>query len=283
MKRLTYIFILILLAGCSPVPISILQHPPTNEQAPQGYKLYKDYSFNTEADRPPTIELDVCEVWGINHVCRKDGGMYNDDGTLKPADDPWNYCEWNPDQVRWVDGGYLNLVTDLNKQPNSTDVVSGQIATIETFMPPVYVAVRMRVAPKGNTYWTSFLSYSPNGWLPENDYMEFECETSKSFTSTIHRSTTIKGKSHQRFNFPVDLSEDFHIYACELWPHKYRIYLDNVMTGEFEMEGLNAEPIYFLVGNGIYQGCDTTLINDANKKLMFPQTVTVDYLRIYKP
>lgn len=283
MKRIFYFLIFILLIGCSPVPIHVLQNPPLTEVAPGGYTLYKSYDFTNEVDKPPTSELETMEVWGVDHVSRKDGGMWNPDGTPVPPNDPRNFCEWNPNQVMWVVGGYLNLVTDLNRDPQGTPVVAGLIATKESFLPPVYVAARVRVAPDGGTYWTSFVSYSPSGWLPENDYFEFECSDSRSFTSTIHRAVDPKGKIHQKFRFPVDLSTAFHIYACELWPDKYRIYLDNVLIGEFEAKDLNIEPVYFLIGNAIFQGCDPDLISPENRKKMFPMAATVDYIRIYRP
>jgi len=60
-------------------------------------------------------------------------------------------------------------------------------------------------------------------------------------------------------------------------------YLDNTAIWTYKKVGLNTEPVYFLVGNGIFQGCDPDLISPENKKILFPMSAYVDYLRIYKP
>jgi len=279
------IWLALLLCGCSPVPINVLRSPPTNEVPPQGYKLYKSYDFANEIDRPPTGELDVCEVWGVDHISRKDGGMWNPDGTQVPANDPRNFCEWNPDQVKWIEGGYLALVTDLNDKVDGTPVVSGLIATITSYMPPVYIAVRMKVPADGGTYWPAFLSYSPSGWLPERDFQEFECSNSKSFTSSIHDMVNGEHKmtATKKFKFPVDLSESFHLYSAKVEKNRITIYLDNIELWDYYKEGLNIESSYYLVGNAIFQGCDPDLISPEKKKELFPKTMIVDWIKIYKP
>jgi len=283
MRNILFI-LLILLVGCSPVPINILTNPPTNDKPPTGFIISDRYEFEKPTDKPPTKDLDVCAVWGVNHVHRRAGGMYNPDGSVVPANDPRNYFESNPEQAKWVNGT-IALVTDLNKHPESCGVVGSSIATIKNYDAPVFVSARMKVAPRGGTYWTALVSYSPNGWEPENDYQEFECEDSKAFTSSIHRKVDGGHRmTHtKKFTFPVDLSDKFHIYSALVLPNSMTIYLDNVAIWTINEVGLNVEPIYFMIENQIYSNCDTTLINDSNKAIMFPTSAYVDWIRIYKP
>jgi hypothetical protein len=286
MKRLLFIIIPVLLAGCSPVPFSILKDPPTNELPPEGYVKVASHEFTLESDRPPTDSVNTCQVWGVNHIHRLNGGMYNPDGTVVPPDDPRNYCEWNPDQVQWNEWGGLSLVTDLNPGEGKTPIVSGCIATLTNYDPPVYVAARIKVAPDGGTYWTSLVSFSPNGWQPENDIAEFESSDSKAYTVSMHRLNPDGSNNMiatKKFRFHYDLSDDFHVYAADIQVDRIIIYMDNVKIWEYSEPGLNDEPIYFVVGNGIFQNADPDLMTPEEKKRLFPMAAHVDYLRIYQP
>jgi len=286
MKKLIYILIAVLVVGCSPIPVYLLQRPPISEIAPEGYVKVASHEFTLESDRPPTDSVNTCAVWGVNHIHRCNGGMYNPDGSLVPADDPRNYCEWNPNQVQWSDWGGLSLVTDLNPGEGKTPFVSGFIATTKNYNPPVYVVARMKVAPEGGIYWTSLVSYSPNGWQPENDIAEFECKNSRAYTVSLHRLQPDGSDAMvatKKFRFPLDLSDDFHLYAADILVDRIVIYLDNVKIWEYEEPGLNNEPIYFSVGNGIYQNADPDLMSPEMKKEMFPMAAYVDYLRVYQP
>ena len=270
--------------SCSKVPVNVLKNPPVNDRAPEGYVNIKSYDFENETDLPPNDELETMEVWGIDHICRKSGGMYDADGNYVLANDPRNYIEWNQEQVQWVNG-FLALITDLNADPDGTPVVSGKVATITSYDPPVFVSARVRVAPEGRTFWTAGVSYSPNGWLPETDFFEFEGKTSKAYTTSVHRK--VNGKhvmiGTKKYKFPVDLSENFHIYAMLMERDQLTFYLDNVVLWTFKKEHVNSEPVYFLVENAIFNDCDPDLISAEKKEKLFPKTVYVDYLRIYAP
>ena len=87
----------------------------------------------------------------------------------------------------------------------------------------------------------------------------------------------------KKFRFPFDLSEKFHLYSADIQVDRIVIYMDNVKIWEYAEPGLNNEPIYFSVGNGIYQNADPDFISPEDKKKMFPMAAHVDYLRIYQP
>ena len=64
MKKFIFILIAILLAGCSPVPISVLKDPPIREVAPERYIKVASHEFTLESDKPPTDSVNTCLVWG---------------------------------------------------------------------------------------------------------------------------------------------------------------------------------------------------------------------------
>ena len=283
-RKLTYILVTILLAGCSPVPIHVLQKPPLNEVAPVGYIKVASHEFNSPQTLPnDSINTSAC--WGIDGVMRVDGGMWDKEGHLVPPDDPKNYCEYNPQQVQWGAWGGVALVTDTNTK-GKPDFVGGFIATKTNYMPPVYVAARIKVAPDGGRYWTSLVSYSPNGWQPENDIAEFESYDSKQYTASLHRLAPDGSDdmiATAKFKYPVDLSDDFHIYSADIQVNKIIIYLDNVKIWEYESPGLNDELIYFTIGSGIFKQANKRLIKQEILEQMVPRAAYVDWMRIYKP
>jgi len=67
------------------VPVKMLKNPPVNDKPPEGYINVKSYEFEHETDRPPTSELETMEVWGVNHISRKNGGMWDENGNPVPA------------------------------------------------------------------------------------------------------------------------------------------------------------------------------------------------------
>jgi beta-glucanase (GH16 family) len=279
------ILLVISLSACSPVSINILQNPPKNEIAPVGYTIFRSWDFNNETDKPPTNELETCEHWGINHISRKDGGMWNLDGSIVPANDPRNYCEWNPNQVQWVNG-YMILTTALNPGEKNTPVKSGIITTIEEFSPPIFISVRMKVAPKGATYWNAGVAYSQHSWPPEIDFFEFDKSDSKSYSTTIHKLTETGNHEivvSKNYKFPIDLSKDFHIYSMNWTVEKVIFYLDNIKIWEYSGIDIPNEPLYFVIGNGIWQSCNPKLISPELLSLYFPQNAYIDYIKIYKP
>lgn len=251
--------------------------------APAGFALIRSWEFQKTVDVPPTDELDTCEHWGWNHTCRKDGGMWNPDGSVVPPTDPRNYIEWNQRQVK-LENGHLALVTDLNKDPSGTAVVAGEIATVEEFIFPLFVVVRMKVAPRGARYWDAGVMYSKAGWPPEFDIFEFEGSDSREFTSTLH---ALVGKEnitagHHKYRFKVDLSKDFHNYAVKWEKDSLSVYLDNILLWVYKGEHIPKEKMYFLFVHGIGQSFMPKMYTEDLLKEIFPMTSYIDFIEIYK-
>jgi len=253
-------------------------------KAPYGYEKIKSWDFCLPFDVPPNSELDTCEHWGWNHICRKDGGMWNADGSVVPPTDPRNYIEWNPGQVKWSPGGHIALTTDLNKDASGTPVVSGEICTMEEFLFPLYVVVRMKVAPGGARHWNAGVMYSKAGWPPEFDFFEFEGADSREFTSTVHALVDGKNVSdgHHKYRFTVDLSENFHLYAMKWEKCSLSVCLDNVLLSVYKGKHVPAEKMYFMFCNGIAQSFSPGVYPEGVLKNIFPQAAYIDFIHIYK-
>lgn len=247
--------------------------------SPNGYTKFR--WWNNEK-RPFNLYLDTCEHWGFGGVCRKDGGMWNKDGSRVPANDPRNYIEWNPDQVNRT--GIIELITDLNPDPNGTPIVSGEVATLEEFTYPLYVVVRMKVAPHGARYWNAGVMYSKAGWPPEFDFFEFEGTDSCEYTSTVHALVDGKNISegHHKYRFNVDLSDAYHLYAMKWEKDSLSVYLDNVLLSVYKGKYVPQGKMYFLFCNAISQGFSPKNIPQELLDEMFPQSAYIDFIEIYK-
>jgi len=250
-------------------------------EPPKGFCMER--FWNGQEDK--NLSLDTCEHWGWNGLCRKDGGMWNKDGSPVSANDPRNYIEWNPDQVK-VDNrnGIIELITDLNSDTNGTPIVSGEVATLEEFTYPLYVVIRMKVAPHGFRYWNGGVMYSKHGWPPEFDFFEFEGTDSCEYTSTVHALEDGKNISegHHKYRFNTDLSEAFHLYAMKWEKDNLSVYLDNVLLSVYKGKYVPQKEMYFLFGNAISQGFSPKNISQGSLDEMFPQSAYIDFIEIYK-
>lgn len=273
------IFISLLLTSCFPIPVSVLREPPQKEVAPEGYTLYRDYSFDSASDKPPTGELNVCEHWGWNGMCRKDGGIWNLDGSIVPANDPRNYIQWDPNQISWVNGQIV-LTTLVNPDTCGTPMLSGEISTRFEFDPGTYIAIRAKVCPGGMRFWDAGILYSMRNWPPEIDFFEFEGQDSKSYTTTIHAED--KSSDSKKHRFPVDLSENWHIYSVQFEKESIKFFLDNVLLWNYRGNKIPNEPMYLLVCNGVAQSFNPRLYKEEVLRSIFPGLMFIDYIRIYK-
>jgi len=143
-----------------------------------------------------------------------------------------------------------------------------------------YFEIRAKM-PNSTATWPAFWLCGSITWPPEIDIYEWHGgKSKKNFESTLHwgvDKTSTRGLScwaHKLFN----LTEDFHIYACE-WTSKYvKIYFDGVCVRTFKdskvLDWFN-QPLIVILGNGVDDSEDL-------EKATFPNIHEVDYVKVYE-
>jgi beta-glucanase (GH16 family) len=134
--------------------------------------------------------------------------------------------------------------------------------------------------PNSIATWPAFWLTGSKNWPPEIDIYEwYGGRNKKWFNSTMHWGVDgqpTRGMDcwkHKLF----DLTEDFHIYACEWSPEFIKIYFDGVLIRTFKdkknLEWFNQSMIV-IIGNGVE--------DDKLDQATLPNVHEVDYVKIYK-
>ena len=149
------------------------------------------------------------------------------------------------------------------------------------------IECRMRT-DKGQGVWSAFwmLPQNPSvGWprSGEIDVMEFVGHNENEVFGTVHYGNPWGFKS-DKILFP-DLSKDFHTYTILWEENKIEWLFDNTLYHTFEAsdlpEGINwpfNEEFYLLLNMAI----GGNLTNNHVDGAIFPVTMDVDYVRVYK-
>lgn len=133
--------------------------------------------------------------------------------------------------------------------------------------------------PAGKGYWPAFwLLPATRKWPPEIDILEVlghEPDVAY-FTTHWRREGRQLGSDGHKGKGP-DLSADFHTFAVDWEPGLVVWYVDGVERARTN-KGVPDEPMYVIVNLAI--GGDWPGNPDATTK--FPQTMLVDYVRVYR-
>ena len=193
---------------------------------------------------------------------------------------PNDFCIWKPSQVTQING-MVKLANDLNyiAPPSEPKIKAGMITTFKSHVPLYgYFEVSMKVAPKGwenySGIWLCGLS-----WDGEIDVAEFMNEDSFSYKATIHKRVNgdMQQRSQGNIVSPVDLSNSFHVYACD-WQKDYvRIYLDNKLVHEYLGPYIPDIPMYLILQIGVKNN-----YNPETGTQTFPNFCLIDYVQIWK-
>lgn len=146
--------------------------------------------------------------------------------------------------------------------------------------------------PKKNGQYPAFWLTGNNSWPPEIDVFEFNGSNRNSFFSTVHwphsNFPNPKNESASNFyNFPFDLSDDFHTYTVVWTPTKITWFFDG---RELKSDNL----VTHLPGTSSpnnYERCKWNKMNlIISAGLNFPDSwesnfdpLIVDFVRVYKP
>lgn len=189
-----------------------------------------------------------------------------------------------------VENGYL-LITAKKESYNGSQYTSARLLTKGLFA-QAYGRFEARIRlPYGQGMWPAFWLLGANsdevGWpeCGEIDIMEFRGQEPTKVLGTVHgpgySGATSISKSYSLGNDRFDT--DFHIYGIEWGPDYINYYVDDVLYNQVTPADVTGKwvfdhPFYIIINLAV--GGD--FLGAPNSETVFPQTMLVDYVRVYK-
>ncbi|MFD0862897.1 family 16 glycosylhydrolase [Sungkyunkwania multivorans] len=221
--------------------------------------------------------------------------LWNYDIGRGPNNDGWGnqelqYYTDRPENIR-VQNGFL-LITAKEESFEGSNYTSARILTKGLFEQQ-YGRFEARIRlPYGKGYWPAFWLLGSNidevGWpqCGEIDVMENAGASPTVVSSAVHGPGYNAGlaitKKYDFENERVDTK--FHIYGIEWSPGNINFYVDDVLyntitpedvTGEWVFDNGSFYILLNLAVGGVFDG-------PPNAETVFPQTMVVDYVRVYR-
>lgn len=230
---------------------------------------------------------------------------FNGANGAKPDTAKWTYDPgvpqngeiqyYTPNSENASMNGAGQLVLEARKQDyEGRQYTSARMNTSNKFSAQ-YGRVEARIkVPKGNGLWpafwmmgSDFLQGRPWPYNGEIDIMEILGRNTNELYTTLHAPAyNGAGGYGQKYTSPVDLSQDFHVYAVE-WDSKgMRFFLDNTLVfnaAKDTVENTRGPWIYdhqFYVILNLAVGGDFPGPIDATTP--FPSRMLVDYVHVYQ-
>lgn len=189
-----------------------------------------------------------------------------------------------------AENGFL-LITAIKENFNGASYTSGRLVTkgkLETQYGRVEARIRL---PYGQGMWPAFwmLGDDNNGtevWpsIGEIDIMENRGQEPSKITGSIHGPGYSGGNAvSKEFNLTNDrFDTDFHVFGIEWSPNYINYYVDDVLYNQITPSDVPGEwvfdrPFYILINLAI----GGNFVGNPNDQTQFPQTMLVDYVRIY--
>lgn len=228
---------------------------------------------------------------------------FNTDGAINPA--LWNYeigtgmNGWGNNELQYytdrpenikVENGYL-LITARQEDYQGSSYTSARITTKGLFE-QAYGRFEARIrVPYGKGYWPAFWLLGNdddvNIWpqCGEIDIMEYLGDNPNTIFGSVHgpgySGAEAETKDYTFVNGRFDT--DFHIFGIEWGPNYINYYVDNVLYQTITPEDVNGpwvfdHPFYIILNvavGGNFPG-------PPNADTVFPQTMLVDYVRVYQ-
>lgn len=189
-----------------------------------------------------------------------------------------------------VQNGKL-LITARRESFNGSRFTSARLLTRDKFEQR-YGRFETRVKlPWGQGIWPAFwmlgADIGSNPWpqAGEIDIMEFRGQDPSTVLGTLHgpgySGGESIGKSYTLLNDRFDTG--FHIFGIEWGPEYVNFYVDDVLYNQLTPADVTGEWVFdkpfFLLMNLAVEG---TFVGPINDETIFPQTMIVDYVRVYK-
>ena len=189
-----------------------------------------------------------------------------------------------------VENGYL-LITAQKESYNGSSYTSARLTTKGIF-DQAYGRFEARIRlPYGQGMWPAFWLLGANidevGWpqCGEIDIMEFRGQEPTKVLGTVHGPGYFGGtaitKSYSLLNNRFDTG--FHIFGIEWGPNYINYYVDNVLYNQIKPADVTGEwvfdhPFYIIINLAV----GGNFVGNPNSETVFPQTMLVDYVRVYQ-
>jgi len=189
-----------------------------------------------------------------------------------------------------VENGYL-LITAKKEPYNGASYTSARLTTKGIF-DQAYGRFEARIRlPYGQGIWPAFWLLGANidevGWpqCGEIDIMEYRGQEPAKVLGTVHGPGYSGGtsitKSYSLLNDRFDTG--FHIFGIEWGPDYINYYVDNVLYNQITPANVKGEwvfdhPFYIIINLAV----GGNFVGAPNSETIFPQTMLVDYVRVYK-
>lgn len=188
-----------------------------------------------------------------------------------------------------IQNGYM-IITAHKESYNGSSYTSARLLTKGKFEQKYgRFETRMRL-PWGQGIWPAFwmlgADIDTNPWpgAGEIDIMEFRGQNPSTILGTVHGPGYSAGQSisksytlnHDRFD------TDFHVFGIEWGPEYVNFYVDNVLYNQITPADVPGEwvfnkPFYILINLAV----GGNFVGSPNNETVFPQTMLVDYIRVY--
>ncbi len=189
-----------------------------------------------------------------------------------------------------VQNGYL-IITARKESFEGSAYTSARLITKGKFEQTYgRFETRMRL-PWGQGLWPAFwmlgADIDTNPWpgCGEIDIMEYRGQEPTIVLGSVHGPGYSGGnaisKSYELKNDRFDTG--FHVFGIEWGPNYVNFYVDNVLYYQITPADVTGEwvfnkPFYILINLAV----GGTFVGSPNSETVFPQTMLVDYVRVYK-
>jgi len=201
--------------------------------------------------------------------------------------------EYDTDRVEnsALDGQGRLAITARRESWLGSDYTSARLVTRGLFEPRYGRFEASLRLPSGQGLWPAFWLLGANisqvSWpqCGEIDIMEARGQYPSINVNSLHGPGYSGGGAVTSSTnlFPVRLDEDFHVYAVEWEPSTIRWMLDGVTTFEVDSGDLPGDwvfnhPFYIILNVAV----GGTFVGPPNAGTVFPQTLLVDWVRVYQ-
>lgn len=192
-----------------------------------------------------------------------------------------------PENVK-VENGVLSI-TARQEDFNNASFTSSRLLTRNKFE-QAYGRFEARIKlPFGQGIWPAFWMLGARDDAPwpqigEIDIMEYRGQNPTEVLGSLHGPGYSAGEAISKsFILENDrFDTDFHVFGIEWGPNVINYYVDDVLYNQITPEDVTGEwvfngPFYILMNVAV----GGTFVGSPNSETRFPQTMEVDYVRVY--